>query len=120
MLKFILYYVADGEKTIEWNGNTYFDLEKPVKVTNRFAYAHTFGCSLWKAIFDWRCLIQILHLEPFGLSRFYHSVCPMTDDKWLIHCATKFNILLFPLVYIFSLLDQRKFHRVMFVRKHST
>ena len=81
-------------------------LEEPIKLKMFGVYKHSFGCSLSKAITQWGCIKQILKFE-----RFYHSI--YRSKKF--EAGTKFNILLFPIVYLYSLIDTKMFHRVKFV-----
>lgn len=112
-LKFILYKFEYGLKFSDVKNGEIIYINPPIPVLNRLAYRHTFGISLWEAVLDCKCLIQILHLQPFGSSRFSYSLCGL-DDKCLIDCSTKFHVILLPFVYLFSILDKKCFHKVKF------
>ncbi len=70
------------------------------------AYRHSFGCTLIEAIRQWGCIKQILTFD-----RFYHSI---TDKSNLYYRGTKFNIFLFPIIYLYSIIDKQIYHKVRF------
>ena len=106
---FVLYSNnIDGIKEYEKVNGEYIKLDEPIKLKMFGVYRHSFGCSLTEAIKQWSCVKQIL-----SFNRFYHSIGK--DKETYIEAGTKFNILLLPIVYLYSLIDTRMFHRVAFV-----
>jgi hypothetical protein len=104
--KFILYSeniecIREYEKV----DDKYIKLEEPIKSKALGIYRHSFGCSLTDAMKKWNSIKQILFFE-----RFYHLV----GSKYEFNQGTKFNILLLPIVYLYSLIDTKKFHKVAF------
>lgn len=88
----------------------YVTIDPPIPVESFGAYRHSFACPLKKAIKSWGCLWQILKFQ-----RFYHSVCGK-DMKYVEDCATKFPLLLLPIVYIYSIIDTGLFHKIIIIK----
>jgi len=106
---FVLYSNnIDGVKEYEKVNGEYIKLDEPIKLKMFGVYKHSFPCSLWQAMKSWECWKQILSFQ-----RFYHSIGK--DKETYIEAGTKFNILLLPIVYLYSLIDTKKFHRVAFL-----
>jgi len=102
-LNFVLYSEnIDGIKEYEKVNDKHIKLKTPVKIKMIGVYKHPFPCSLNKAIKNWECIKQILKLKMF-----YHSII---DNKlYLKESGTKFNIFLLPIIYLYSLIDTKKF-----------
>lgn len=108
-LNFVLYSDnLDGVKEYVKVNGEHIKLEEPLKIKMFGVYRHSFPCSLSKAMKSWGCWKQILKFNTF-----YHSI--VQKDKNGINSGTKFNILLLPIVYIYSLIDTRMFHKIAFV-----
>ena len=82
-------------------GWDYVYIDPPIPVFVDAIYCHTFGCSLTEALFDYKCLFQILKFK-----RFAHGC---TND---LSSATKFSIYVFPIWYIYSIIDTKMFHKI--------
>jgi hypothetical protein len=105
---FVLYSEnIDGIKEYERVNEEYIKLDEPIKLKMLGVYRHSFGCSLSDAMKQWDCVKQIL-----SFNRFYHSI---GRDKNYLQMGTKFNIFLLPIVYLYSLIDTKMFHKVAFV-----
>lgn len=103
--RFILYSDdIDGIKEYEKIDGAYKKLDVPRKVKMSGVYRHSFPCSLSEALKSWKCWKQILKFE-----RFYYSI---TKDKTQ---GTKFNIFMLPIVYLYCLIDTRKFNNIKFI-----
>lgn len=108
-LNFVLYTDnLDGVKEYVKVNGEHIKLEEPLKLKMSGAYKHSFPCSLNQAMKSWECWKQILTFQ-----RFYHSIFKKDSD--CINAGTKFNILLLPIVYLYSLVDTRMFHKITFV-----
>ena len=106
---FVLYSKnIDGIKEYEKVNGEYIKLDEPIKLKMFGVYKHSFPCSLKQAMKSWACWKQILSFQ-----RFYHSIGK--DKETYIEAGTKFNILLLPIVYLYSLIDTKMFHRVAFL-----
>lgn len=106
---FVLYSNnIDGIKEYEKVNGEYIKLDEPIKLKMFGVYKHSFPCSLKQAMKSWACWKQILSFQ-----RFYHSIGK--DKETYIEAGTKFNILLLPIVYLYSLIDTKMFHRVAFL-----
>lgn len=102
---FVLYSEKiDGIKEYEKKEGKYVALKEPIKIKMIGVYRHTFGCTLSEALKEWACIKQILSFD-----RSYHAII---DDKSQLNQGTRFNIFFFPLVYLYSLIDKRMFHKV--------
>jgi len=105
---FVLYTEnIDVIKEYEKVNGEYIKLDEPIKLKMFGVYRHSFGCSLSDAMKQWGCVKQIL-----SFNRFYHSI---GSDKNYLQMGTKFNIFLIPIVYLYSLIDTKMFHKVAFV-----
>jgi len=105
---FVLYSEnIDGIKEYEKVNGEYIKLDEPIKLKMFGVYRHSFGCNLSDAMKQWGCVKQIL-----SFNRFYHSI---GRDKNYLQMGTKFNIFLLPIVYLYSLIDTKMFHKVAFV-----
>lgn len=106
---FVLYSEnIKGIKEYKKVDGDYVKLEKPVKLKMFGVYRHSFGCSLSDAMKQWSCVKQIL-----SFTRFYHSI---GRDKNCLQTGTKFNIFLLPVVYLYSLIDTKMFHKVALIK----
>ena len=106
---FILYSNnIDGIKEWEIVNGEHVKLDKPIKLKMFGVYKHSFGCSLTQALKSWECWKQILKCQ-----RFYHSIG--SNKETYIEAGTKFNIFLFPIIYLYSIIDTKMFHRVAII-----
>lgn len=109
-LRFVLYRNnIDGIKEYQKINGKYIKLEKPIKVKMFGVYKDSFGCSFTNAIKNFSCLKQIL-----SFNRFYNSI---GIDKSYLKTGTKFNIFLLPIVYLYCLIDTKKFYSIAFIKK---
>jgi len=107
MKKFILYSDnIKGIKEYEKKDGEYIKLENPIELKMSGVYVHSFSCTLNEALKNFKCLVQI-----FKFQRFYHSII----NKNEFSSGTKFNILLLPIVYLYSIIDQKMLHKIKFI-----
>lgn len=105
---FVLYSNnIDGIKEYEKINGEYIKLNNPINVKMFGVYKHSFPCSLTQALKCWTCWKQILLFN-----RFYHSIG--NNKETYIKEGTKFNIFLLPIIYLYCLIDTKKFHKVAF------
>lgn len=105
---FILYSnnINGIKECVKVNGE-FFELDKPLKIKMFGVYRHSFPCSLKQALKSWDCWKRILKLHAF-----YHSIGK--NKETYCEAGTKFNILLLPIVYLYSLIDTKMFHKILF------
>jgi hypothetical protein len=108
-ISFVLYSEnLDGVKEYEKVNGNMVKLDEPIKLKMFGVYKHSFGCTLGQAMKSWGCWKQILKFE-----RFYHSIG--IDKESGLKVGTKFNILFLPIVYLYSIIDTKMFHKVAFI-----
>ncbi len=69
-------------------------------------YNHSFGCTLTEALLQWKCFIQIFN----GSNRFYDSIG--VSEYFIEKQGTKFNILSFPIWYLYAFVTTGKIYKV--------
>jgi hypothetical protein len=106
--KFVL-YSTDITCTQEYEkkGVDYIKLETPIISKACGGYRHAFACTLKQAVKQWDCLIQILKCQ-----RFYYSMC---DEKIVDSVATRFPLILFPIVYVYSIINTGKLNKIKLI-----